>query len=209
MQKTFYSSFDRTLGRTIKTSLPQYWPDGYGRDVYIAYDNAGIWKDNLKPLNRKPTFDYHKYSNFHSLKRIPPSWRYFSDGTGRDTYIVHDEGGLVKLFMPSLVYNNNCLFRSSVSPTQTSRIKFTKLSKSEIENQNYLMDVQRGVIDRLYLKAKNKILQKNKFILENRKDFEKLSRNGSHNPNNSNNKRMYKSSSCGNFPTIRISKKVD
>lgn len=166
-QKSHFSYYDRSLGRTLKTNLPFYSCDGFGRDTYIGFNNGGIWKENISKVKLKPEYEIPKYSSFHSLRHAPAPKKYFSDGSGRDSYVVYDEGGLVNLFLPSLVYNKNCLFRNYVSPLATTRVKNTTFSKAEIERNRYLKQVRNDIVDRLYTKAKKKILQKNFHLSRN------------------------------------------
>ena len=86
------------FNRTVKTNIIIYPTDGTGRDCYITYNNAGFWKDNIKRITQKEKFGRKPFATFHSLKRIPPSWNYHADGTGRDGYVLYDCGGLIHRF---------------------------------------------------------------------------------------------------------------
>lgn len=156
--------FNSNLGRTTKTSLPKYSNDGYGRDAYISYDNAGIWKENIKQIKSKSNYEEFHLRPFHSLKSYPAPFKYIQDGTGRDLYIIKDQGGLVKFFTPLAIHFHNCLFRSQVSPQ--TKFKF-KYSKYELENQQHRQKIQKGIINRLYLKEIYKINKKNKILYNN------------------------------------------
>ncbi|MCQ2818534.1 MAG: hypothetical protein MJ252_14795 [archaeon] len=205
MNKTSYSNCDRSLGRTVKGSMPQYWADGCGRDWYIAYDNAGLWKDGVKKISSEPKYEYYKPNRFYSLKHQPAPWRYYNDGSGRDMFISYNCGGLVKLFTSDANYNNQCLYRSTVEP-EPLRQKPT-LSKQEMRYQEYLRSVQNGVINRLYTKERNKMLMKlREKLLNKKKRFDPLLRIY---PGNEDivSPKFKKSSSCSNFfPKIRVLK---
>ena len=152
---------DRSLGRTIKSNFAFYETDGLGRDGYISYNNGGFWKDNLKFAVNKPKYDYPHYSNFRSLTRFPAPFKYYSDGSGRDTYIIYNEGGLVKGFTPYNAMNLSNYLRhyENVSGCcSPSRGKKPFLSQSEIKTQTLLGRIQKNVVGRLYDKEKQKFL---------------------------------------------------
>lgn len=153
---------DRSLGRTIKSNFAFYETDGLGRDGYISYNNGGFWKDNLKDAINKPRYDFPRFNHFRSLTRFPAPFKYYSDGSGRDTYIIYNEGGLVKGFTPYNSMDLSNYLRSSdpssyCSPTRGKKIF---LSKSEIQTQSLLSKIQRNVVGRLYEKEKKKFVPK-------------------------------------------------
>ena len=53
-----YSMF---LGRTFKANINDYNPDGRGRDTYIAYNNAGKWKNHWNNYTEKQLFEIPKF----------------------------------------------------------------------------------------------------------------------------------------------------
>ena len=94
------SGISASLGRTVKTNIVLYSTDNKGRDGYITYNNGGFWKDNIKPIKMKPNFPRTINTTFHSLIHQAAPFNYYSDGRGRDTYVIKNNAGLVKEFNP-------------------------------------------------------------------------------------------------------------
>ena len=82
-----------------------YPNDGTGRDVYIYFNNGGFWKDNIKRYQLKEKFKRSSFARFHSIRKIPPIWNYHADGTGRDSYILYDYGGLINNYKGPYLHN--------------------------------------------------------------------------------------------------------
>ena len=74
------------IGRITGTNITFYRTDWQGRDRYISYIHAGFWKD--KHMETKQKFPHKKFEIFHSLFHHTASFKYYSDGNGRDTYIL-------------------------------------------------------------------------------------------------------------------------
>ena len=83
-----------------------YWSDGSGRDTYILRNNAGLLSPNklheIDIKTKKPKPRYHTMSMGSSTYHLPmppaPENRvthYHSDGSGRDNYILINEGGRI------------------------------------------------------------------------------------------------------------------
>ena len=139
------------FNRTVKTNIILYPTDGTGRDCYITYNNAGFWKDNIKRIAAKEKFGRKPFITFHSLKRIPPSWNYHADGTGRDGYILYDCGGLIHRFHSP----NNNIFRNNYNDIMDrTNYKNTFLSRDERIYKNKLNKIQNDLLQRLYYKPK-------------------------------------------------------
>ena len=105
------SATAKELGRTEHIKYTTYWGDGMGRDSYIITGNGGLVGDANMPKT-SPWTGYQTTSNStklyvnqaHQLKRVTASkdavaFRYFGDGTGRDSYVVADSGGLVPKYV--------------------------------------------------------------------------------------------------------------
>ena len=86
------------FNRTVKTNIIIYPTNGSGRDTYIMYNNAGFWKENLRKFSNKNKSKRSSFARFHSIRNIPRIWNYHSDGTGRDTYILYNDGGLMNIY---------------------------------------------------------------------------------------------------------------
>ena len=144
------------FNRTVKTNIILYPTDGTGRDYYISYNNAGFWKDNVKRIIPKEKHVSQHFANFHSLRRIPPTWKYHADGTGRDGYVLHDYGGFIHRFDP--IDRNNSYLRSSNDDIMSkTHYKNNFLSKDEILYRHKLNQIQNGLVKRLYYKPKREL----------------------------------------------------
>ncbi len=142
------------FNRTVKTNIIIYPTDGTGRDCYITYNNAGFWKYNLKRIKSKEKYRRNHFAAFHSLKRIPPTWNYHADGTGRDGYILYDYGGLIHRFHSP---NNSNLFRNNNYDVVTNtHYRSNFLTRDEKIYQNKLHKIQNDLLKRLYYKPKRK-----------------------------------------------------
>lgn len=135
------------------TKMIMYVNDGLGRDTFISYNNGGFLNDNYIKLNNKEKFPHPRFSTtFHSLKRLPAPFLYIRDGTGRDSYIAYNNGGLTKE-EKKLKYNLRNYDNNNIKPN------FNKLHLSQVEIKNNLMlkKIENGVIDRLYNNSKKKL----------------------------------------------------
>lgn len=144
------------FNRTVKTNIVIYPTDGMGRDGYITYNNAGFWKENIKQIYPKNTYGRKPFATFKSLRRIPPSWKYHSDGTGRDTYVLYNYGGLIKKFVPA--YNNYDLRTSEEIRRSPQKIALSRAEK--LYNQQ-ISTIQKNLVNRLYERYRDKIRKKN------------------------------------------------
>ena len=88
----------QALYRTFKSNYVPYFPDGNGRDRYIAFDNAGFFpnKESKKENVRRTgtSFDTKISYKYISPYMKAPNFHYHSDGNGRDSYIYSNGGGL-------------------------------------------------------------------------------------------------------------------
>ena len=143
------------FNRTVKTNIILYPTDGTGRDCYITYNNAGFWKDNIKRITQKEKFGRKPFAAFHSLKKIPPSWNYHADGTGRDGYVLYDCGGLIHRFRSP----NTNLFRSDNDDNNMRNTSYKNcfLSRDERIYKQKLHQIQNDLLQRLYYKPKRQL----------------------------------------------------
>ena len=172
-----FSHMDRSIGRTIKTGFVFYLTDGFGRDGYISYNNGGFWKDGLKMPSLTPKFGRPINKRFFSLNRQPAPFKYHSDGSGRDSYVVHDSGGLIRSFSPANRIGLGSYLRES---RPHNGIKKIFLSKDEEKNEKLLYKIQKNVVGRLYdnyrkgtikkLKVSPSMSNYNKFGLTHQQD---------------------------------------
>ena len=114
------------FNRTVKTNIIIYPNDGTGRDCYIYFNNGGFWKDNIKRYALQEKFKRSSFARFRSIRKTPPIWNYHADGSGRDSYILYDYGGLIHRFDSS---NSKLSSRPLIS--QLLIIKFLECIISE------------------------------------------------------------------------------
>lgn len=96
-----------------------YMSDGAGRDSYILVNNGGLTINKVfQPVTTQGHFntsiykspdklDKTFYGGRASLAKESPSFYYPPDGTGRDWYIIHNNGGLVNKHGGSPHHNFN------------------------------------------------------------------------------------------------------
>ena len=159
-------STNNIFNRTVKTNIIIYHANGMGRDGYITYNNAGFWKKNIKPVVPKEQFKRAPFAVFRSLKNTPPSWTYYSDGTGRDSYVYYNSGGLIRKYSPLARQNLQKFLRGRLGDNKWSNQKIY-LSKDEKLYLNKINHIQKDLVNRLYNKYKNKFI-KNSTLNNNR-----------------------------------------
>ena len=132
--------------RLKSTKMIMYVNDGLGRDTFISYNNGGFLNDDYLKLIQKEKFSLPRFSTaFHSLKHLPAPFLYIRDGTGRDSYIAYNNGGLTKE-EKKLKYN----LRNYDNNNIKQKFNKQRLSQAEIKNNLILKKIENGVIDRLY-----------------------------------------------------------
>lgn len=145
------------FNRTVKTNIIIYPTDGTGRDGYITFNNAGFWKDNIKRYSLQEKYKRSSFARYRSIRKIPPIWNYHSDGTGRDTYVLYDFGGLINNYKTP----NLNIFRSydgnSNENLKNNKTAYNNLfmSTDEKRYQKKISKIQKDVVNRLYYKPKN------------------------------------------------------
>ena len=151
------------FNRTVKTNIILYPTDGMGRDGYITYNNAGFWKENIKPIVPKETFGRPPFAIFRSLRNTPPIWTYYSDGSGRDSYVYYNNGGLKRKFSPLASQNLQKFLREKIEDNRTNNHQKIHLSKDEKIYLNRISQIQKNLVNRLY----NQYKYKYKFLNNN------------------------------------------
>jgi len=157
------------LYRTFKSNYVPYFPDGNGRDRYIAYNNAGFFKNY--PGSQKYSYLNNKNGCFFGTKIVThvkspsvktPNFHYYADGNGRDKYILVNGGGLFTQSKPLISYKLTDFLRNdddNLSPKKKIR---AYLSRDEIKYNNLLKENERNVIKRLYLNERKKFMKRPK-----------------------------------------------
>ena len=153
-----------TLYRSYAPRMSQYTPDGKGRDIYINYNNGGFLTKGIKTYSGSQMTDPSaKYQVRVSGKNVAP-FKYMSDGSGRDNYVLHESGGLtrnhkslneitLKDFLRNSKYDN--------PKSEGANPKARYISKAEIESNQLLKRLEKGLINRLYTSQKHKFKNPN------------------------------------------------
>jgi len=168
------SAVSKSLGRTVKTNIVLYSTDNMGRDGYITYNNGGFWKDNIKQIKLKSNFPRHINSTFHSLIHQAAPFNYYSDGRGRDTYVIQNNAGLVKEFNP--LANRQILskyLRKHIPFSSDKKIKHRRLFFTPSDRENFfkIREIQSNVVRRLYDQCLGKFREKMKSLSPIDKDI--------------------------------------
>ena len=86
-----------SLTRTDHQKYASWYGDGTGRDTYVIVSNGGLThvdKNYMTGPKGKRGLGYQPPKRDIS----PPSHKYISDGSGRDSYVISNHGGLVSDF---------------------------------------------------------------------------------------------------------------
>ena len=147
------------FNRTVKTNIIIYPTDGSGRDCYITFNNAGFWKDNIKRYTSEEKYKRGSFARFRSIRKIPPIWNYHADGTGRDTYVLHDYGGLINHYKGPRAnfFRSNYENNSSENIFNNRMNNNSYLTRDEKIYQTKLTKIQKDVVNRLYYKPRKQM----------------------------------------------------
>ena len=158
------SAVSKSLGRTVKTNIILYSTDNKGRDGYITYNNGGFWKDNIKQIKEKSKYTRANNNTFHSLIHQSAPFNYYSDGRGRDTYVIKNNAGLVKEFNPLSKRQilSSYLRRNIPYLFETKIISRPNYFLTPLDKKNYLKihGIQKNVVRRLYDQCLEKFREK-------------------------------------------------
>ena len=117
-QILFKSQFSRQMSgiiplRTDHQKYQQYYGNGGGRDTYVITGQGGFLHDGAKgqAVQNSPFTGFQTCPNStmlyinqgNQLRKSQPSkeltsMSYYGDGSGRDTYVIHDFGGLIQKY---------------------------------------------------------------------------------------------------------------
>jgi hypothetical protein len=156
------------LYRTFKRNYVPYHPDGSGRDGYIAYNNAGFFKNFVgTPRNDDQSrtgcfFGTKIIQHFKSSSIKTPNFHYHADGNGRDKYILVNGGGLFYQTKPLMSYKLVDFLRKDEEKISPIKKLKGSLSKNEIKYFKLLRDKERDLIKRLYTHSKKKFMSRDK-----------------------------------------------
>jgi len=80
--------------RTFDPKFPHYIPDGSGRDAFVNYNNGGLGAPRIPFYHESSAFNQKRQTKSPSPLKDAVAFQYRPDGTGRDTYIYCNSGGL-------------------------------------------------------------------------------------------------------------------
>ena len=158
------------LWRTQRPRFPLYQSDGFGRDYYIKYTNAGYWEDQFI-LTKKPDYERPRYKNFHTLYHLAAPVKYFGDGSGRENYILkcngfhHDQKPLCSYELTDFLRNGK-----NINGVPFNLRKKVYLSVSESKYYKKLKNLEKKLVKRLYTEPMKLRKQKYQIIAEDNKD---------------------------------------
>lgn len=181
----------------------QYIPDGSGRDGYINFNSGGFSRfiprqlipssyEIIRPAVRNTVRDISKTSW---------TFKYKSDGSGRDSYILQGSGGLQRDYKEGKGFGdtlrkgfydiNDIKLRKSDRLLSNKPVKFRFVSKNEYFHSARLRKIQEAVTKRLYqsgdeglfpkidrkIKEKSDDDKKHKFISKSESNLKRLMMN--------------------------------
>lgn len=94
------------LYRTQPLRTSHYSPDGKGRDTYIQTNNGGVFKGGDRIRLYEPQRTVKREFSPTSPRLDAKPLKYNSDGSGRDTYIGVNHGGLFSSYDKHSFYNS-------------------------------------------------------------------------------------------------------
>lgn len=197
------------LYRTFKENYVPYFPDGRGRDRYIAYNNAGFFHNypkSLSPVNayRTGTFFGTKIIQHYKSPSIKaPNFHYHSDGNGRDKYILINGGGLYYDSKPLISYKLTDFLRKNDNHYNSPIKRRVALSRDELKYNRLLRNKEKELIKRLYINEKKKFMKKQKYNPQNWFSLDEIKNDGDIINNNSSNT-FYLSKSINNLKQPEI-----
>ncbi|CDW73265.1 UNKNOWN [Stylonychia lemnae] len=100
------SLYTAGINRTSNLTYANYFGDGSGRDKYVIFENGGLChqksrmheqSSHMLPNNQAPLASASTLRMSQSNKHIP-THKYHPDGTGRDMFVVTNNGGQFRGF---------------------------------------------------------------------------------------------------------------
>jgi hypothetical protein len=90
-----YSALESQLMRTFSPKYVSNFGDGSGRDTYAVVNNGGLAGIDKQHMMSKPFRNTFQNRIHNQNLKDAVSLTYHSDGTGRDSYVISNSGGLV------------------------------------------------------------------------------------------------------------------
>ncbi|CAG9326413.1 unnamed protein product [Blepharisma stoltei] len=160
-----------TLYRTQPFRTSHYSPDGRGRDSYIQTNNGGVFKGwSPNRLYEEQRTVKREFSPASPRLDAKP-FKYRHDGTGRDTYVGCNHGGLFSSYFKHSFYNS---LRSYYPKTHYEQKNiFIKSQNSWLRNKNKEASYQGEMSKRLSMPkpktSKESFFPKNSLSIDTKK----------------------------------------
>lgn len=127
----------------------QYYPDGSGRDSYINSNSGGFSRFMPKQLIQGySSYPRSPVYNFRDLRKTSWAIKYKSDGSGRDTYIISNSGGLSYDWKEGIKFDKS--LRTNQFPINKTKYTDLRISKNDFANSLKIKKIQDSVTERLY-----------------------------------------------------------
>ena len=135
--------------QTYNPKYTHYMSDGKGRDTYILKNNGGLWTEAERPIAQS------RYYAKEKVRVVIPaphkdavSFKYISDGSGRDFYVTYNSGGLQAPYVPGSI-KADATFFTSLRKTERRNKVIRYASPKERDRLRKSLASQRQLIDRL------------------------------------------------------------
>lgn len=132
-----------SMQRTFAPKYVSYYGDGTGRDQQITLNNGGLTHHDKVSLGHHGV-QFSRYNSNVSARKSPsphkdaPTFYYMSDGSGRDSYVLQDNGGLRPDY-DRLNKSPDKIFKGSLRTGQKSPLKYFKDGlKDRADITNYI-----------------------------------------------------------------------
>lgn len=139
----------------LRRQFVQYSPDGKGRDLYISSNSGGFCNTYKHKLEIKETYPTIVKFGFPNIKIHTAPLVYRSDGSGRDSYILREAGGLREDIKTLSSYQLKDFLRTPsehiynyIENSRNKQIKW--VGKKEILENRKKKEVTKNFIRRLY-----------------------------------------------------------
>lgn len=138
-----------SLYTSFRTKYTHYIPDGQGRDKYIIQNNGGLCSEAQRPVFSSNMFHRGPANKMAmASQKQATSFKYVSDGSGRDFYITFNSGGLESAYIPGQKHPSASFFQSLRSNLKITNFK-RHISPKEREYLKRWRSSQRNLVERL------------------------------------------------------------
>jgi hypothetical protein len=167
--------FNKTKNYTPIPKYVNYYNDGFGRDTYVKLDNGGFLSKICK-VKSVDKYELNSINRYYNTKRNVAPFKYRSDGTGRDNYVLHEHGGLERDQKPLKNYHlkdflrnpNSQKFNFCNDPLKEGVHEKTLYeTKKAFYATNNNRSLERDLADRLYYNEQEKFIDRPKKRLKN------------------------------------------